>query len=269
MSDKNLLKSINDIDDDLIFEAESFKSSKAKKPIRLRVAIAAAAAAAAIAALLVFTGFKGSYKGDGKNLLEIHYKEKTVQSFYFNLKTWDISIPEEYKAYDKTGNLVNFKRLTGTLPSDLFEQFGVSPLMNDNFSEDLDYEWRYDTFGYDDNLNLIDVSDYGYPILEIINDEISFKYRLLDKNCQKIISLTATYPTSDDYNSKGSIGIDDDSVYEIIKLKDGSKCYVDEMGADFSYDGVRYSLTTYDSDEDWDNLSIKLTKQILKDLGVL
>lgn len=44
MSDKNLLKSINDIDDDLIFEAESFKSSKAKKPMRLKVAIAAAAA---------------------------------------------------------------------------------------------------------------------------------------------------------------------------------------------------------------------------------
>lgn len=44
MSDKNLLKSINDIDDDLIFEAESFKSGKAKNPMRLKVALIAAAA---------------------------------------------------------------------------------------------------------------------------------------------------------------------------------------------------------------------------------
>ncbi len=44
MSDNNLLKSINDIDDDLIFEAENYEQSKAKKPMRLKVALIAAAA---------------------------------------------------------------------------------------------------------------------------------------------------------------------------------------------------------------------------------
>lgn len=44
MSDNTLLKSINDIDDDLIIEAENFKPSKAKKPLKLRGALIAAAA---------------------------------------------------------------------------------------------------------------------------------------------------------------------------------------------------------------------------------
>lgn len=44
MNDFELLKNINNIDDDLIFEAESFKSRKAKNPIRLKVALIAAAA---------------------------------------------------------------------------------------------------------------------------------------------------------------------------------------------------------------------------------
>lgn len=264
MSDFALLKNINDIDDDLVFEAENWKRPKAR-----RIKIAVIAAAAAVIALLAFTGFEESYENDGKNKFEIHYEGKTVRSFYFNLKTWDITIPEEYKAYDKWGNLICFKRLTGTLPSELFEQFGVSPLMNDNFSEDLDYEWRYDTFGYDDNMELIiDESDYGYPILSMNDSCVEFQYRLLDKNCQKIISLTATYPISDEYNLGSSIGIDDETDYDIIKLKDGSKCCVYESGAKFSYDGVLYRLTTYDSDEDWDKLSLKLTKQILEDLGV-
>lgn len=44
MSDNKLLKSINDIDDDLISEAASFTQSKAKKPMRLKAALIAAAA---------------------------------------------------------------------------------------------------------------------------------------------------------------------------------------------------------------------------------
>lgn len=258
-----VLEIMSDIDDDFVFEAENWKRPKAR-----RIKIAVIAAAAAVIALLAFTGFEESYNGDGKNKLEIHYEGKTVRSFYYNLKTWDITIPEEYKAYNKWGNLAGFKRLTGTLPSELFEQFGVSPLMNDNFSEDLDYEWRYNTFGYDDNGDMIDVSDYGYPILSFDDCYVEFDYRLLDKNRQKIIRLKATYPISDDYSIGGSVGVNDETDYEIIKLKDGSKCYVSEMNAFFSYDGVLYRLYTYDSDEDWGKLSLKLTKQILEDLGV-
>lgn len=260
-----LLEAMNDIDDAIISDCAPAEKKRAKylKPMMI-------AAAAAVAALVTFVGFEQSYKGDGRNILKIHYEGKTVQSFYYNLKTWDINIPEQYQTHDKWGNLICFKRLTGTLPSELFEQFGVSPLMNDNFSEDLDYEWRFDTYGYNDNMeHMIDVSDYGYPILTMNDRHVEFEYRLLDKNAQKIVSLHATYPTSDEFNIGGSVGINDETDYEIIKLKDGSKCYVDEMDAYFSYEGVLYRLYMYDSDSDNDILSVSLTKQVLKDLGVL
>lgn len=262
-----LLDAMNDIDDVIVSEAAPTERRRPRyfKPMM----IAAAAAVAAATVLFAFTGFEESYKGDGKNKLEIHYQGKTVRSFYFNLKTWDIAVPEEYRIINEGGNPILFKRMYGMLPSELFEQFGVSPLMNDNFTENTDFKPRYDVYGYDDNGELVVVeTDYGYPILEIFNDEICFDYRLYDKKRQKNIGLIATYVVSDDYSSGGSIGVDDDSAYEIIKLKDGSKCYVDEMGAEFSFDGVLYRLISYDVDEDFDELSVELTKQILKDLGV-
>lgn len=265
MSDKNLLKSINDIDDDLVFEAEQWKPRKARK---LKIAVFAAAAAAA--ALFAFTGFENSFNGDGKNYLKITNDDNVVlHSFYYNLKTWDITIPEEYRTTDRWGYPHCFKRLTGTLPSEIFEQFEVSPLMNDNFSENIEFQPinEYDVYSSNGEYEGKEI-DYGYPILDVSDIEVSFHYHLYDKNLQKTIGLKATYPISDEYNIGGSVGVGDDSDYDIIKLKDGSKCYVDAMGAVFSYEGVLYTLNSYYVDEDYDKLTVGTTKQILKDLGV-
>lgn len=267
MSGFELLTNINDIDDDLVFEAEYWERPKAHK---LRIGVIAAAAVAAVVALTAFMGFETSYKGDGKNKYEITDNNGAiVGSFYFNLKTWDITIPEEYRTTDKWGNPHCFKRMTGTLPSELFEQFGVSPLMNDNFTENIEFKPLNDYSVYNDKGEEVIETDYGYPILLVNEDDIYFHYRLYDKKRQRNISLSAKYAISDDFNIGSGLGVNDKSDYELIKLKDGSMCCVYDLGADFSYEGVLYSLNLYDTDENVGELSIKLTKQILEDLGVL
>ena len=201
---------------------------------------------------------------------EVDDNNMVLGSFYFNLKCWDIDIPEEYMTTDPWGNLFCFKRMTGTLPSELFEQFGVSPLMNDNFSENIDFKLigTYDVYS-SKNEYLGREGDYGYPILYVDDADVGFCYRLYDKNVQRTIELTATYPISDKFSLDGNVGVRNRSDFEMVKLKDGSMCCIYAIGANFSYEGVLYDLEADFWTDEGDELSIKRTKQVLKDLGVL
>lgn len=254
MSDFELLKNINDIDDDLIFEAENWKPRKAR---RLKIAVIAAAAAALCAAT---AGTAVALQNNSE------YYEKTVHAvdhpFYLKLEEQGINVPEEYRTVDKRGHVWYNERMRGMLPSEVFAQFGVSPLLNDNFSEIVDFKPNHI---YVDRPNgvreLIDV-DYGDPVVTIVDGYISFEYKLYNKITQRNIILHATYFTDDELpHSDFSEG------FEETELNDGSKCYYDAGVAFFYYEGVGYDLNLYDRDVN--DLSVDLTIQTLEALGVL
>lgn len=285
MSDKNLLKSINDIDDDLIFEAENWKRPKVHK-LRLAVIAAAAAvlcAATAVTAVAIQNNSEYYEKTvqavDHPFYLELEEKTDTTTveylvecgdyKFYLDVKSRGMIIPEEYRTVDEHGRPWHNERMRGMLPSELFAQFGVSPLLNDNFSEIIEFKPNYMyVLRPNGEKELFDV-DYGDPVLTIDDCRVIFSYRLYNKNTQRNITLQATYVTDDDYSCLHGIGVDDDTDYEIIELNDGSMCYLDMGGAVFSYDGVQYNLNMYDTKENNDELSLELTKQTLEALGVL
>lgn len=272
MNDLDFLKNINDIDDDLVFEAENWKPRKARK---LKIAFISAAAAVA-GALLAVSGAAAIHRSYNENLVESTGEiviENTVQvgdqKFYLDLETKGIIIPEEYRTTDEQGNTWYYERMRGMLPSELFAQFGVSPLLNDNFSEIIEFKPNHIyTIKPNGERELIDV-DYGDPVLTIDESRIVFDYRLYNKITQRNIWLIATYIVDDEYSSLHGIGIEDDTDYEIIELNDGSMCYLDMGGAVFSYEGVEYELHMHDKKENDDELSVELTKQTLEALGVL
>lgn len=283
MSDFELLKNINDIDDDLVCEAENWKPRKAR---RLKIAVIAAAAALG-GALLAVSGTAAINRSseDGYTqavehpfYLELEEKTDTATveylvecgdyKFYLDVKSRGMIIPEEYRTVDKRGRPWYNERMRGMLPSELFAQFGVSPLLNDNFSEIDEFEPNHIYVERPNGVHeLVDV-DYGDPVLTIDDSRVIFAYRLYNKTTQRNITLEATYVTDDDYSCLWGIGADEDSVYEIVKLNDGSMCYLDMGLAIFSYDGVQYYLNMHDTDENNDELSLELTKQTLEALGV-
>lgn len=283
MSDFELLKNINDIDDDLVCEAENWKPRKAR---RLKIAVIAAAAALG-GALLAVSGTAAINRSseDGYTqavehpfYLELEEKTDTATveylvecgdyKFYLDVKSRGMTIPEEYRTVDKRGRPWYNERMRGMLPSELFAQFGVSPLLNDNFSEIVEFEPNHIYVERPNRVHeLVDV-DYGDPVLTIDDSRVIFAYRLYNKTTQRNITLEATYVTDDDYSCLWGIGADEDSVYEIVKLNDGSMCYLDMGLAIFSYDGVQYYLNMHDTDENNDELSLELTKQTLEALGV-
>lgn len=269
MSELELLKNINEIDDDLISEAEQWKRPKARK---IKIAVVAAAAAVT-GALLAVTGAAAIHRGSNEKPAENTVAENTVQvgdeKFYLDLEAKGIIIPEEYRTTDEHGNPWYYERMRGMLPSELFAQFGVSPLLNDNFSEIIEFEPNHIYVRKPNGEEeLVDV-DYGDPVLTIDWCRIVFEYRLYNKISQRNISLKATYALDDDYSIGVGIGVDDDSEFEMIELNDGSMCYLDMGGAVFSYEGVYYSLNMYDKKENIDEESVELTKQTLEALGVL
>lgn len=283
MSDLDLLKNINDIDDDLVCEAENWKPRKAR---RLKIAVIAAAAALG-GALLAVSGTAAINRSsedsyvqavDHPFYLELEEKTDTATveylvecgdyKFYLDVKSRGMTIPEEYRTVDKRGRPWYNERMRGMLPSELFAQFGVSPLLNDNFSEIVEFEPNHIYVERPNRVHeLVDV-DYGDPVLTIDDSRVIFAYRLYNKTTQRNITLEATYVTDDDYSCLWGIGADEDSVYEIVKLNDGSMCYLDMGLAIFSYDGVQYYLNMHDTDENNDELSLELTKQTLEALGV-
>lgn len=274
MSELELLKNINEIDDDLIFEAEQWKRPKSRK---IKIAIVAAAAAVT-GALLAVTGAAAIHRGNNEKPAEIPVAENTVaentvqvgdEKFDLDLEAKGIIIPEEYRTTDEDGNPWYYERMRGVLPSELFAQFGVSPLLNDNFSEIIEFEPNHIYMRKPNGEEeLVDV-DYGDPVLTIDWCSIIFEYRLYNKISQRNITLQATYALDDDYSIGVGIGVDDDSEFEIIELNDGSMCYLDMGGAFFSYEGVYYSLNMHDKKENINERSIELTKQTLEALGVL
>ncbi len=190
-------------------------------------------------------------------------------AFEYNLAEFDITIPDEYKPTEE-----NYYRYEGKVEDvgieELFEMFNAPLLINDNFSVEID-ETQVEKWHYHNETTGEEYSVSFEPFIEVFNGSVEFHYYLYDKNVGRNVLFEALYLTEqcgDAFQVRNGVSVNHDkNLYEIITLNDGSKCFVDRRGADFTYNGARYQMyTLYPDERDRD---IEITKQILRDLGVM
>lgn len=247
MNDKlnPLYNALDGIDEDI-----AARVAVRRKPLKKIVMTALVAAAMLSVGLLV--GFAEFNRGDGKNDLIIRGRD---QPLYFDLYPQDLTIPEEY--ITESGIYVGIE--TDTLPTELFAKFGITPLINDSFSEEIEIEPELIEFGKRGEY----VNWNGEPQLSVFeNSFVEINYYLYDKNIEKNIWFNARYNLDENANINSALGVKDNE-YEIVVLNDNSWCLVCAGYSTFSYKGVKYTLRI---DEE---ISLDLTKQVLRDLKVL
>lgn len=257
---------------------------KTKRPIK-RVIIAAAAAAAIVVSVSVIAGFrKPPERGDCQ--YTIVQEGVPDHTFELDLHSCNFTVPEgEEYVPQKTenGSSVRFYNKEMDMTSrELFEKFGITPLINDNFT-DIDGEKPLLDFHY----SILDLPEY-----ELYSENISakFDYVLYNKNIEKNVRFTAKYESySGGHGYFGSTDLLRGEPSELITLKDGSRCLVTKSQAVFSHDGALFEfeidydyeipvgIETFPLDEQYRVVEemieampgIDVVKQVLTDLGVL
>lgn len=231
---------ITEIDDNII--------SSAKKPRKKPMAIVIIAAAAVMALVGFTIANRYGVSVNGKD------------AFDYKLTVQNMTIPAnaEMEALGAiNAHKSEYSYEWKTLPSTVFETFGVSPLMSGNFSET-----------ECENFVSVNRTSDGVPANTIIN------YELTDKTLDKTVKFQIFCMNKEGAGlSTNLIAADaDKEKMETLTLTDGSKAIIFEsfLGgyniwtshAEFSYGGIAYSLYLRDgNNEDM--------KQVLSDLGVL
>lgn len=243
-----LFEAMNDIDDNI---ASNAIAARRRRPIALIVAAAAA--------MMLLVGFVSANRHGTFSL-------GTEHMFDYTLKKYDITIPDEYKPCEE--NMYNYAGVVDTGVVELFEKFNAPLLINQNFSADIDTEaadivpWTYS------NMNTgAEEEVKGVPFINVFSYYVDFAYYLYDKNIDRNINFWAMYLTADADDDFGVFdGVDSTAAdnSELVKLNDGSDCFVGAGYAEFSYNGVKYSI-----DLGYGERTVDLTKQVLTDLGVL
>lgn len=273
-----LFEAIGSIDNDIAANAiKAAEKSRRKRPLRI-TAVAAASLAAALALAVGIRNLGGiignhiapadspvkqggaSYEasGFGESKMSLPNDSADNQSikhnpdydgrFYFNVYPNDVVIPESFKP-DETESRHCFRDLKMS-PFDLFAEFGVQPLMNDNFTDTLDGEpmWTAITAG---------------PEVDVSGSSVEFLYDLYDKNINKRLCFETTYYTCDFGGCYCRFGDE----CEVIRMNDGNDGFVRHNQAFFAYDGVYYVLTVRGArGDDEENNYIM---DVLAELGVL
>lgn len=247
-----LLDAVGDIGDSFITAARITE----KRPIVLIIAATAAALALITGAAVIYNHTNG-VSFNGSELFEYDY---TVQE--------DIVIPEHEEliaagARFNRGDLyLDMTYEFTALPSEVFRLYNISPLMNDNFTEDI---------------SEVTVDYSCWNVKEDIPESITLYYSLTDINngaaadftlhCKLSESAgTYSYVLSVDMDINGILIPNNDFEREILTLKDGSQALIHPWftywTATFAYDGIVYNI-------DIDHSSSDEIKQVLSDLGVL
>lgn len=231
-----LLEAINDIDDSFI--------SNAAEPRKRPIALIIAAATAAVLALAGFTAaFRSGVRINGND------------AFDYDLTVQEMTIPEKEEltalgAVDSHKSEYSFD--WETLPSELWDTFGISPLMNGNFTEEKCGTGVWVSFTNGDPAS----ADFDYELTDIkrgLTVKVGI-YCLLKEGA----GLRSNYE-------------EDNAEIVTVTLKDGSKAliYDDYLGgyekykayADFSYGGIVYKLSAWTDKQGMTD--------ILTDFGVL
>lgn len=248
---------------------------KTKRPIK-KMIIAAAAAAAIGATVSVIAGFKPSERGD--RLYTIEQESVPAHTFELNLASCHITVPEEYVPKDATHLHCSNKEMDMS-PRELYEMFGLTPPLNDNFTDIPDEKPKL---------------DFCYSIYDIYSEDIEaeFHYVQYNKSIDRKVYFRARYEEIIGDGSVSSRSTDHllpGEPSELITLKDGSRGLVTKWRAIFAYEGAFYEIwLDYDFtvpdgygefsiDEQYRVINemieampgIDAVKQVLADLGVL
>ncbi len=236
-----IFEAIGNIDDEIAANAvKSAERRKHKKPLKI-ILIAAAAAA-----LALIVGFASGAVSVSDHKFSFGIGNSANRSFYFNLTSQEFTIPDEFMSKLEYGIYQDYVE---TPPSELFKMFGITPLMNENFTDSDSMKPRVDILYTDNDFQIID-----------------FVYYLYDKSLDKDILFKAEYVSNiANYTSESSYQFEKENEPNVITLKDGSLCLVTNYMAVFSYNGVRYELIF----DEPDNLTgVETVTQALIDLGV-
>ncbi len=229
--------------------------TQTKRPSKkLKIALISAAAAAALALAVGFVSSSG-----GQHRFAFSTNGSMDRGFYLDLAPQEFTVPERFKA--NLGDAAYFG-CEETLPTELFREFDITPLMNDNFTDTKDVKTS--------RTDLLNNKSTWEPLIRIdyfngSATEAKFDYFLYDKNLGENIRFTALYvvnPDKLDYSKH--MGLLNEA--EIVTLNDGSLCMISEDVAVFSYNGVSYELTFDDFSKPH---TISTVKQVLTDLEVL
>lgn len=242
------MNNINNINP--IFEALSgvderhIPVKKTKRPIK-KVIIAAAAAAAIGAAVSVIAGFKPSERGD--RLYTIEQEGVPAHTFELNLASCHITVPEEYVPKDDTYLYCSNKEMDMS-PRELYEMFGLTPPLNDNFTDIPDEKPKLDFYYSIDDFPEYDIYSEHSELIQA-----GFHYVQYNKSIDRKVYFRAMY---EEITGGGSISSrSTDHLFpgepsELITLKDGSRGLITKWRAIFAYEGASYEiLLDYDFTE--------------------
>lgn len=260
-----LFEAIGSIDDDIAANAiKAAEKSKRKRPLRI-TAVAAASLAAALALAVGIRNLGGiignyispadapvkqggvSYEASGFGKSEASLPNDSADNpnseftldaeppkYRLNVYPQNIIIPDSFKP-DETEEYRRFRDLKMS-PTDLFAEFGVSPLMNDNFT------------------------DSGEPSVTVTQVSIEFDYNLYNKNINKNVFFHTIYHTTDIGGAYGDIGDG-----KVMDMKDGNIVIISQNTATFAYDGVMYTVSVCGTLDDGNDYIM----EVITDLGIL
>lgn len=280
MKTNSIYEALNNVDDKFVSEAAKVRG---KRPVALVVTAASLAAALALAVgIRYWGGIIGNYispadspvnqsgvsyeaSGFGESDLGNDKYKVTVNGrceYFWDVYAYNITIPEKFRCddIDNCPNNSDERPLFRNLkmrPDEIFAEFGVSPLMNENFLDVSDIPPHNDYAPPSDGY-------YEEPLVFLGGSYISFEYYLYNKSINKNVKFRVEYPTAD--SKSGGSGWNSGGKYfgawDTITMKDGSVGFVMWNSAMFSNNAVRYYLTF--SNPDTDDIN-----QVLADLGVL
>lgn len=254
-----IFKALGDVEERHIPVNEKKRPGK-----KMKIALIAAAAAA----LTLLAGFTTSAVR-GRHRFGFYRENSVGHAFDIELTARELTVPKEFipqEGYHQSFDSVEMP------PSELFEKFGLTLPINDNFTE------------LSGKKPTVDVGILGDNI------EIEFNYTLYNKTIGRDVYFVTVYFSRTDnlsYNSKQ--GLLPGEPVEIITLSDGSLCMVTGYMAVLSLDGAHCTLQLsfeYDEPDNFGDLSrseqerilaelieampgIDTVKQVLADLGVL
>lgn len=243
-SKKRVSKNIAAVRSLIDSETEGISMTETKRKKRIKPLIIAAAAAV----VLLLAGFTAVVRG--KHVFSFNSGHSLEQAFDLDLKSRELTIPEEFMPQDDEFFSSNSVDMT---PRELLEKFGITPPINDNFADVADNKPTV-------NVNSLD----GDTIVD-------FKYVLYNKTIENNVFFSTRYWSyADNMTGTSHLGLFPGEPTEVITLKNGAKCMVSAWRAVFSYDGARWEFSVDFDDsmipDNYGELSKKEQKKIIAEM---
>lgn len=249
MNDKNLLDAIGGFDDRHIRAGEFNSLFEKRRPIKKFAILAVAAAALAAMSLLV--GFRIN-RGVTVSTLKYQIKNSEPVTVELPLKAKKLKISDEIISQFEDNHY-----WCHTAPDELYETYGVEPLINENF-----------IINNDVCKNMADVeilNAWGY----VGYYHLRYRFFLRSVNTGARLTLEEVHFSDPDHFglSVEMYRFEEDDIFEVLTMKDGSPGIAKDDLAFFAYNGSLYRILMDDTGEE--PVTLEKVKTVLSDLGVL